>query len=479
MTGWIGAQRAGLPPTTRAVSTHSAVQRVGVPRLFEVQRDDGEMTFWIPSSLMYCCDPDGRFTAESVARLVADGVVEGDELDFKSGVDEGPRAPDKLLDEIVAFANHRGGLLLHGVKEHDGHATEVVGMPGEFEIFRRKCTASAARRIAPTLPIEVHLLPRGDESPVWVISVAPSPAQPHGIRPDGPQVKTLSWPVRDGADTRYLSEPELADRYGRRFRQSTLREDHLDAIALAGVGRLSGDRLEWVYLACTPESPAELYREDSRLESTRAWLERTWPSSPYTDPSSLEYGVAPRRIQAGSSGRNGGAPRSDAGLWVELYQDGSCFVGVGCSTSATKAGSHVCAQEVAVVDGLIFAVQVAAQWAIERCGAWGTVNLIAGTDKMRAITRHRGHHETQLDKTDASDVRRNDLSADLTDMVAMNGRLALTHRIATELLQWYGLEKDSLITDNGQIVPGSWGYETSRFVDKWASENGVLQSPPL
>lgn len=441
----------------------------------------GAMSFWVPPSLRFACDSDGEFTAESVQRIVEQGTPEGDELDYKGGLDPGPDASDKFLAEVVSFANLRGGLLIFGVKEKDDLSTQIVGMPGEFDTFRQQRTALVGRRVAPSLLIEVHLLPRaGAEPPLWVVVVPPSPRQPHAIRPDNPRGKTLSWPVRDGADTRFLSEPELADRYSRRFESASDRRRRLAEIAQAGIAHLTGDRLEWVYLALTPESPAQHYLDGSRIKSTRTWMETTWPTSVFTSVAGLDYRTAPRRIQAGTLDREHLSLTSAYGQWIELYQDGSAFVGIGCDTTSLDRAGVIHAQDLAVVDSLIYAVQVAGQWAIQCCGAWGSADLIAGTHEMPAVSWRRSfNREIQHPKIDPSPVARDDISVDLANLTALSGRLSLSHQLATELLQWYGIEQDLLITDDGSISVENWGREAGPSVQRWVQENaGALGLEP-
>ncbi|MEJ7649896.1 MAG: ATP-binding protein [Nakamurella sp.] len=436
------------------------------------------MSFWVPPSLRYLCDGNGEFTASAAEQLVTDGMHEGDEVDFKSGLDPSPDGVEKFLAEVVAFANHRGGLLIWGIRDEASRAVEVVGMREDFEVFRQKRTSWLARRVAPIVTVEVHQLLRGDQLPIWVISVPPSPRQPHAIRSEGSQAKTWSWPVRDGDNTRYLTEPELADRYDRRFRSAADRRRSLADVARSGVAHLTGGDFEWVYLALTPESPAQLHADSSRIKSTRDWLEATNPTSVFDNVGSLEYRIAPRRVQAGSLDRETMALTSAYGTWIELYQDGSAFVGAGCQTSFLDRIGTVHAQEVAVVDGLIFGIQVAGQWAIQRCGAWGSVDLIAGTHKMPAITRPQGfHQEIQHPKTDTSEVVRDDISSDLSSLTSLTGRLSLCHQLATELLQWYGLERDVLITDAGRIDAQKWGHHARSHAERWAGVNAVLHEP--
>ena len=58
-----------------------------------------------------------KINAESLERLISDGVIENRSLDYKR---ELPVRAEHLLDDVCAFANTDGGDLVFGISENEG-----------------------------------------------------------------------------------------------------------------------------------------------------------------------------------------------------------------------------------------------------------------------------------------------------------------------------------------------------------------------
>ncbi len=108
-------------------------------------------------------------------RLGEDSFLELKEVRFAGEKIRGPRQ-DELADELAAFANSRGGVLLMGV---DDNSREVLGIPAERldtveRLIRQACEDSIRPSLAPV--IERLTLPdnTGAERPVIRIEVPPS-----------------------------------------------------------------------------------------------------------------------------------------------------------------------------------------------------------------------------------------------------------------------------------------------------------------
>lgn len=86
----------------------------------------------------------------------------------------------------------------------------------------------------------------GEQQGFYLIAVGRSLLAPHGVMALGDNKQKTYWPVRAGATTRYLSEPELADFYRRRFRGEEARDQEVDRVWREGMARLIGKPL-WVY----------------------------------------------------------------------------------------------------------------------------------------------------------------------------------------------------------------------------------------
>ncbi len=108
-------------------------------------------------------------------RLGEDNFLELKEVRFAGGNIRGPRQ-NELADELAAFANSRGGVLLMGI---DDNTREVLGIPVERldnveRLIRQACEDSIRPPLAPV--IERLTLPdnMGVERPVIRVEVSPS-----------------------------------------------------------------------------------------------------------------------------------------------------------------------------------------------------------------------------------------------------------------------------------------------------------------
>jgi len=153
----------------------------------------------------------GALRHEHVRHLVDAEVSENDQLDFKRASYPKGKESD-LATDLAALANHQGGVVVLGVVETDGRAVDTTPLEiGEFVEPRMR--QLAAQWIAPYLQFDVLPVqtPEDPQHGFYLLSVAPSLRSPHAVaRPNEPR---LSYPIRYGRDTRYLSEAEVADPY--------------------------------------------------------------------------------------------------------------------------------------------------------------------------------------------------------------------------------------------------------------------------
>ena len=140
-----------------------------------------------------------------------------------------------LADEIAAFANSRGGVIVLGVQDRP---REVLGIPAEAldaaELHVRQCGDLIDPFLAPT--IERLELPTatGDEVPVIKIDVAPSLFVHRG--PGG-------YLLRVGSEKRPMSTEYLARLLAQRSRTGLLRFDE-EVVAEASLDDLQDDLVE-------------------------------------------------------------------------------------------------------------------------------------------------------------------------------------------------------------------------------------------
>ena len=140
-------------------------------------------------------------------RLGEDGGLELTEVRFKGKRIEGPRGDD-LADDLAAFANSRGGVLVLGVSDK---TREVVGIPVDrldaAETFVREiCTDSITPPLDAgihrrELPVELDAeMPATESRPVLVVDVPRSLDVHHSPR---------GWFRRVGSSTRAIPQGDL------------------------------------------------------------------------------------------------------------------------------------------------------------------------------------------------------------------------------------------------------------------------------
>src|SRR6266566_3869886 len=175
---------------------------------------------------------------EHLEALVPNQVSEAFDLDFKATLyGNADRDRRDLATDVAALANTAGGLLVLGIEEDD--QARAVAAPGLelSEADERRIRQIVGSQVVP-MPVLDVLRVEDPDRPGYglvLIAVPRSPLAPHAVVVnDG-----LRYPRRNGATTRYLSEPEVADAYRERFarpRRQADRAREIEADAL-GVAR--------------------------------------------------------------------------------------------------------------------------------------------------------------------------------------------------------------------------------------------------
>lgn len=106
-------------------------------------------------------------------RLVAMG--EGQHLEFKRKAN----FPDKIVREMVAFANSRGGILLLGIGDN-GELAGVRYPDGDAHVIRE-----ALKQCRPPLPLVEEFIPVGNNRTVVRYEISESKRKPHAQIVDG------------------------------------------------------------------------------------------------------------------------------------------------------------------------------------------------------------------------------------------------------------------------------------------------------
>src|SRR5579859_1319646 len=192
---------------------------------------------------------------EDIEALVPNQVSEAFDLDFKGSL-YGNADKDRrdLATDVAALANTAGGLLVLGIEEDDqARATAAPGLELS-EADERRVRQIVGSQVVPMPVLDVLRVedPARPGYGLVLIAVPRSPLAPHAVVVnDG-----LRYPRRNGATTRYLSEPEVADAYRERFAATHRQADRAQRAEIEATGRLStADDQLWVVVSMVPDLP--------------------------------------------------------------------------------------------------------------------------------------------------------------------------------------------------------------------------------
>jgi hypothetical protein len=426
-------------------------------------------------------DP-GRFQ-----RLVDDHVVETELLEFKQqlhpSTEDGRR---ELAKDVCAFANAAGGAIVLGVAEDKkGAATRV--MPFEVGDLEERQVRSVLIAWAHPFP-EVEVMAIGHEGKgLLVIVVAQSPWAPHAV--GGPNDHYLSFPVRTGRQTRYLSEHELADRYRGRFEAAGAQVAHLDRVRADGATQLH-PHPPWLYLAVVPNTTVPGHLGTRAVSETTEWLQAAQVPSISRSPASLDQSTGPLLFsEANEVGvmKTISATRPDLGSSIssdrhaEFHVDGAGFAAEALWEADKDTQGNVSTwwldQTILFERSALF-LSLLARHAL-RQGVLGEAAMELGITKPGPLPipaaiglRRNGRDASQRLLLETPTTRH---TVDLTLVAADATALLLTTRAVTaRLVQAFGVVELAHVDDEGVVEPDQFGFDvTVRSVLRWRDSLGA------
>ncbi len=252
--------------------------------------------------------------------LINNQVPEAFDLDFKTEM-YGPTDKDRrdAATDVAALANTAGGLLVLGIEEDDqARATAAPGLELS-EADERRIRQIVGSQVVPMPVIDVLRVEDPDRSGhgVVLIAVPRSPLGPHAIVVnDG-----LRYPRRNGATTRYLSEPEVADAYRERFAAPRRQADRASEVETDALGRLATTEDQaWIVVSLVPDLAGSLVVNQAALSAARDELMGRQPLIMPTSPGWRRVSIGRRRILADGSMDNSRRARF---LSADLHYDGA------------------------------------------------------------------------------------------------------------------------------------------------------------
>jgi Putative DNA-binding domain len=278
----------------------------------------------------------GPLTDELLDAVVAAGVAESNDLDWKSELPPARGLPQTdFPKDVAAMANSGGGIIVYGVRESQKVATGRVDV-GEFdETYERSFRSAAITAITPPVfSLNVHRVGAVGKRAV-VVEVPASVDGPHLIYRND----YFGAPLRIDSDTVWMKERQIEAMYRARFDERRHASEALDSLFTeASAGRDSGKRA-WLIAVAHPRIPR--FRDRMTRGEARTVLSKT-------ESLALTYaghsGIHPLESVDRDNPRPGlrrwvavntatGERSAWKESWVSIHNDGSV-------TIATAIGGH-------------------------------------------------------------------------------------------------------------------------------------------
>jgi hypothetical protein len=394
--------------------------------------------------------------------LVDAGVAEAFDLDFKQEL-YGRTDADKraLATDVAALANTAGGIIVLGVEEDDqARATATPGVTLSDDEERRIRQVVAAG-VAPVPAFDVIAVPDDPDAThgFYVLAVERTQAAPHAVLVnDG-----FRYPRRNGATTRYLSEPEVAEAYRARLAGLAGQRARVEQVWRDGTAALDTTEEAWVAVALVPDvlGAFRVNRAASRRFEKEA-RERL--------PTVVNLGFQTWRTSVGrgflaADGTSGGGSSGSRWFRYELHADGAGFFAVGVGwLRRGQQGQMLESPSMAVDDehltiGVLSALVRLGSHSRDSAAASGSAAIRAGLYGLRpdapaSLSHQRGHfgRDTYNDREVSSDPPPVDTMADL-DAIATVGPdvISVAAHICDRLAQSFAVAELGQFSDDGRI----------------------------
>jgi len=414
-----------------------------------------------------------------IRRLVAEKTAEFEQLDWKQEL------PDNngLAKDVAAFANHQGGLIVVGVADAKGVAGKAFPMAVTDADLRNVRTVVAGH-VVPLPDYEVFAVPDPDDDgkAFLVIVIGRSERAPHGVEFGDTGVR---YPVRDGSQTRWMHQSEVADRYRQREDRRGGRLARLDQVVRDGRGLL--EPKGWLTVALVPEHPGSLRISRDTLSMARTWLDpwkqrmSLWGSAPF---DGLTVRVGYRSLQLVSDWQV--QHETSNYTFVEIHDDGSGFAAWPLETHGLMDArldpdrNTFPFTALAVTSLTIEFVKLLAEHALHNTATWGNatveVALTPPADQRLLLcdsTDVRRLHPVENARRSQRDARvRRELNMDDTTTTTA-GMLAAVETLTGDLFQTFGVPANPNLDPDGNIRLNQVPAHNRTAVQAWTKTNGA------
>jgi len=440
-------------------------------------------------------------TAAHIHGLVEIQAQEAYDLDFKEALyGSGDSEKRALAKAVAALANTAGGVIVFGVSEDE--QARAKGAPGvdvtDAEV--RRIRQVAASLLSPLPLFDVITIPdettdrqaassesTGDQNELpsahgfILVAVPRSLKAPHAVLVND----DLRYPKRNGATTRFLSEPEVATAYEDRAAGAARQASRLTQIEREAFARIDREQQSWLMLALVPDLPGDfLITTASFDEFQRVTMD--------TDPAMLlRAGVTFQRISVGRRSllADGTMDQSPLAKYssLELHTDGAGTFGLwmydmteGRYTAALTKPPHQMLDDeliaLAVVSGLLRLAQHARDRAAAGGNALVRATLLPASNADSIEIGHARDHgfPQSRSRTAVREAVRAEAVAALDHLASPSAPLIATAaRLIDEMGQAFGIPELGQLTRDGRVRRPYWGVRRQQAVVEWAEQNEI------
>jgi len=419
----------------------------------------------------------------AVTTLISSQVAEAFDLDFKSEM-YGSSDKDKrdAATDVAALANTAGGLIIGGIAEDDQARAAAAPGVALSDTEERRIRQIVASQVVPLPVFDVVRVedPARPGHGLILIAVPRSPLAPHAvIVNDG-----LRYPRRNGATTRYLSEPEVAAAYRERFAAAHRQADRAREIEADALDRLAvADDQVWVVTSMVPDLPGELVIDQAALSAARAELTG---QRPLIVPSSLGWqrvSIGRRRLLADGAMDSGRAARW---LSADLHEDGAgVFAAHVLSPVSPAAAGSTGEPEVrrvlddSVVNGILSGLRFLARHARDRAAAGGNAlirsQLYPLSGQPLSLAQYRRGFIDSLGTRIMTETAPPAERVAPVESLACGGPdlVSAAYLLATDLFQEFGAAEAAQLTREGAVRLPYWNEEVLPDLQHWAAGAGI------
>lgn len=415
--------------------------------------------------------------------LTENQIPESFDLDYKSKL-YGSSDKDKrdAATDVAALANTAGGLLILGIAEDDQARAESAPGVSLSEAEERRIRQIVGSQVVP-LPVldflHIEAVPESGHG-LLLIAVPRSPLAPHAvIVNDG-----LRYPRRNGATTRYLSEPEVAAAYRDRFTTARTLRDRAGEVEAEALARLDQEQA-WIVLSLVPDLSGEMVVDQAALHEMH---KEFFGKQPMIMPTMLGW----RRVNIGRRRFliDGTSDNSILARWLsaELHDDGSGIFAaiifdtppVTSSQEYLDAPREFGVSDEMLINGLLSGLRVLGHHAYDRAAAGGNALVRAqlypvNRDSRLTLGQSRRGFRDMLGTRTLTAAKPPAERTTPLECLASDGPdlVATAYLLASDLFQEFGWAEAAQLTRDGRIRLRYWNFQWQQAIQQWATEAGV------